>query len=146
VSLATALRHDDAAHPRVFLHGDLHPRNIFIDGDAITVIDFDHAAVGDPAWDAGYLLGQMQLTACERWRDIDRLKHIGARFLSEFTSGPDMPDAGAFARRATRYRALTLLESLHYRCCVLHAAGPDLSEILLGECERAVAEWRTSPA
>ena len=32
-------------------HGDLHALNVLVDGDQLTVIDWELAALGDPAFD-----------------------------------------------------------------------------------------------
>ncbi|MFE2373834.1 phosphotransferase family protein [Streptomyces sp. NPDC059398] len=51
-------------------HGDLHPRNVFLDPaqeqfryPAVTVIDLDHAGLREPAADLGYALCQVLVTA-----------------------------------------------------------------------------------
>ena len=51
------LAHDEAAWgplPMAFLHRDFHLRQLFDDGAHITVLDWDDAASGDPAFDVGY--------------------------------------------------------------------------------------------
>src|SRR5437867_5328845 len=40
------------------IHGDYHPRNIIVSQDATTVIDFDEARMGDPAFDVVYFTAQ----------------------------------------------------------------------------------------
>jgi aminoglycoside phosphotransferase (APT) family kinase protein len=44
--------HARAGEERVWVHGDLHPGNIVVNGDALTaLIDFGDVTVGDPAYD-----------------------------------------------------------------------------------------------
>jgi aminoglycoside phosphotransferase (APT) family kinase protein len=45
--------------PPVTLHGDCHPKNALIDGDAIALIDLDQAGVGPAAADIGSLLARL---------------------------------------------------------------------------------------
>ena len=40
--------------PEVLLHRDFHLRQLFDDGTHVTVLDWDDAACGDPAFDVGY--------------------------------------------------------------------------------------------
>lgn len=42
-----------------FLHGDLHPKNVLVDGERVNLIDFDSAAWGSPADDLGSLLARL---------------------------------------------------------------------------------------
>lgn len=40
--------------PPLWLHGDLHPLNLLLDGHAVSgVVDFGDLTAGDPAWDLG---------------------------------------------------------------------------------------------
>jgi aminoglycoside phosphotransferase (APT) family kinase protein len=48
-------------------HGDFHPENIFLRGNTITVIDFEQAMMGDPAFDLGYLIGEIDIQADRHW-------------------------------------------------------------------------------
>jgi aminoglycoside phosphotransferase (APT) family kinase protein len=45
--------------PTVALHGDCHPRNALVDGDAIALIDLDQAGVGPAAADLGSLIARL---------------------------------------------------------------------------------------
>ncbi|MGH9021676.1 MAG: phosphotransferase family protein, partial [Acidimicrobiia bacterium] len=44
--------------PLVPTHGDYQPKNIYVDGDRVTVIDWDRGALGLPGRDLGHFLGQ----------------------------------------------------------------------------------------
>src|SRR4029077_6967325 len=50
--------------PITLVHGDFHPDHIFVDGDVVTVIDFERFGVGDPARDLGSFIAHMRTTAC----------------------------------------------------------------------------------
>ena len=53
--LALRRTHEDA----VLLHGDLHLKNAFVDGERVSLIDFDQAAPGPAASDLGSLLAAL---------------------------------------------------------------------------------------
>ena len=124
------------------LHGDFHPENVLVDGDHVTVIDFDHGAVGDVMWDVGYFVGQLEVIALERLGGAERLRAAARAFVDEYFSGTLDASERTFRGRLEHSRVLTLLESLHYRCCILHVPGAGLAEQLLAECERALARRR----
>ena len=105
------------ARPRgdelVLLHGDLHLKNAFIDGDRVSMIDFDQAASGSPAADIGGLLA-----ALSNGGDED-----GRAFLEGYASVKPLPSPASLAwhtaaallteravRAITRLRAHTLAE------------------------------------
>src|SRR6266496_1922255 len=54
------------------IHGDYHPRNIIVAPDLTTVIDFEEARMGDPAFDVGtaeaVAVGCTHCGNCERGR------------------------------------------------------------------------------
>ena len=64
ISAALAMLGADAASwgetPVVPLHRDFHLRQLFDDGEHITVLDWDDAAMGDPAFDVGYLTAYLR--------------------------------------------------------------------------------------
>lgn len=43
-----------------FLHGDLHPKNVLVDGERVNLIDFDSASWGSPANDLGSMVARLQ--------------------------------------------------------------------------------------
>lgn len=62
------------------VHGDLHDRNVLLDGERVTLLDLDMAHAGDPAGDVGNLAGHLVLRALQAGRglaagrgDADRL-------------------------------------------------------------------------
>ncbi|MDH3626994.1 MAG: phosphotransferase [Acidobacteriota bacterium] len=60
--------------PNSLCHRDLHDKQILLDGDRGGLIDFDLAAAGHPALDAGNILAHLRLRAMKGaqipWRDI----------------------------------------------------------------------------
>ncbi len=102
IESALARLHAEAARwgetPIVTLHRDFHLRQLFDDGTHITVLDWDDAAMGDPAFDVGYF------TAYLRTHFGDEASASGiAAFLDGYGA-----DATLSARLATyeRFNAL----------------------------------------
>lgn len=48
-----------AASAPAFLHGDLHPKNVLVDGEDVSLIDFDSASWGAPANDLGSMIARL---------------------------------------------------------------------------------------
>jgi len=55
-------RRDDAAGSAVALHGDANLRNAILDGERVTLIDFEDASAGPAAADLGQLLARLRTT------------------------------------------------------------------------------------
>jgi len=49
------------------IHGDCHLENILVRSGEVTVIDWEHAAMSDPAVDLGTLLGQVEIQLDRYW-------------------------------------------------------------------------------
>lgn len=86
----TALADRLAAAPRrggdepVTLHGDCHPKNALVDGDAVALIDLDQAGVGPAAADLGSLLARLR-------QDGDT-GELAAAFLAGYRDVRALPD------------------------------------------------------
>ncbi|HEY3581435.1 MAG TPA: phosphotransferase [Pyrinomonadaceae bacterium] len=62
----------------VFLHGDLHPKNILLDRERLFLLDFDQAARGIAAVDLGSVIAGLHCDACIgslTWREASSLTH-----------------------------------------------------------------------
>jgi aminoglycoside phosphotransferase (APT) family kinase protein len=79
------IEHPPLPAPDVICHGDLHPFNLLIDGDQITVLDWSAALVGPRAHDVAFtslLLAEPPLAVPRRLRPAVRL--LGRRMASRF--------------------------------------------------------------
>jgi hypothetical protein len=50
------------------VHGDYHPENVLVRRDRVSVIDFEHCAMGDPGGDLGCFVAQLDIQAERGWR------------------------------------------------------------------------------
>lgn len=130
-SLHDGLNEVEAAAP-VFAHGDFHPKNIFIDGAAATVIDFDTACVRDRGTDLGYFAAQSLIMARFRRREwapaVPLIRGLVAGYQDAVGGVPWRPLAVHVAR--------TFLQSLHYELCTLGNGRTDILAMWLECCER----------
>jgi len=49
------------------IHGDCHLENILVRNGEVTVVDWEHAAMADPALDLGFLLAQVEIQSDRYW-------------------------------------------------------------------------------
>jgi tRNA A-37 threonylcarbamoyl transferase component Bud32 len=62
---------------RVFLHGDVHPKNIFLNEESIFLLDLDQAATGPALADLGSVIAGLYCDACtgtRTWHEASALK------------------------------------------------------------------------
>jgi hypothetical protein len=131
---------------RCLIHGDFHPENILIRGLRVSVIDFEHGTMGDPAMDLGYFLAEIDIQTERYWSrrgrenpvDVDRL---AADLLARYS-------VGASTRGHSMvpvYQARTYLKHL------VHTIRMDGSEVpasvsrWLSKAERCLAADCTVP-
>lgn len=127
--------------PPVLLHGDLHPGNLFVDDAHVTAIDFDHAAVGDPATELAYLSTQLELPALRAGdaAAIARDRSFGRVLRESYQDRMPLAREGLGARLAGT-RALVLLESLHYDVVILRVRRPAEEVVLIDAAEASAGE------
>ena len=62
----------------VFLHGDVHPKNIFLNKETLFLLDLDQAATGAATADLGSVIAGLYCDACtgsRTWHEASVLKH-----------------------------------------------------------------------
>jgi len=131
----TAARHPDlrpqfdeaialCRRPLGIVHGDFSPKNFLIDGGRMILIDFEVVHLGDPAFDAAFLLNHLLLKAhhgiraCRElallfWDSLDgcidesgAIRHLGCLHLAridgkspaEYLTGPERVSIREYAR------------------------------------------------
>ena len=124
--------------PSCLVHGDLKWDNCLIEGrDGVRVIDWEMAAIGDPAWDVAGIL-QDYLVFCravvsptEPAGLNERAREAGGVFLTSYLAIAQVPDRDGFTDRALRLTGVRLVQS-----ALEHAAvSPDqrLARVLLDD-------------
>ena len=106
-------------------HGDFHPKNVYVDGRRVAVIDFDTFAAREPAWDLGYGVGQLLCMSRFRHGSFDPGLEAARGFLVAYgVRAPEPP-----WRRVATFLARTLLQSLHYELCTLRNGRLELLDL-----------------
>ena len=83
------------------IHGDLHTRQIILDGGGVGLIDLDECRPGDIHFDLGMLLAHFERDALEPGGDPDLARALGERFLRGYLSaGGRVDDQRLEAQRA----------------------------------------------
>ncbi|HEV2914254.1 MAG TPA: phosphotransferase [Pyrinomonadaceae bacterium] len=77
----------------VCLHGDVHPKNIILRGDSLTLIDLDQAAAGSPAADLGSLLASLSYNRLSGLLSRTRALELGDAFLVGYAAVRELPTA-----------------------------------------------------
>ena len=104
------------------IHRDYYPANLLWDGRALWAVDFDQAAIGDPAVDAGTFLGQLEKVAIRDSVEPAAFERQAGAFLDAYSGlsgarlGLRLPfftaytflklTAAEIARRRPRWREL----------------------------------------
>jgi len=105
------------------IHGDYHPKNIYVSDHAITVIDLEESRVGNPAFDLGYFVAQFKMSfgfsrKIFDWVDIFIREYIEGLQLQSPSSTRDEDDysggAGLLKRQMKIYEAQTYLQRSYH--------------------------------
>jgi 5-methylthioribose kinase len=96
------------APDRTFVHADFSPKNILVHRRGLTVVDFETAHAGDPAFDVGFFLSHITLKAFRAGVDAARYLGLVEPFWDGYhaEAGPGHPDLSA---RSTRHAAACML-------------------------------------
>jgi hypothetical protein len=73
------------------VHGDYSPKNLLVNGDGITVIDFEVIHYGDPAFDIAFLLNHLLLKAVHL-SAVAELKRLAVAFWEALRASMPVPD------------------------------------------------------
>lgn len=124
--------------PSCLVHGDLKWDNCLVEGhDGVRVIDWEMAAVGDPAWDVAgvlqdHLVFRRAVASPTEPADLhERAREAAAVFLSAYLAVAEVPDRGGFTERAVRLTGARLVQTALEHA----AASPDqrLARVLLDD-------------
>jgi thiamine kinase-like enzyme len=68
----------------VFLHGDVHPKNILLNDDQLFLLDLDQAAIGPAEVDLGSVLAGLYCDACTGTRSWHEASSLKQNFLTGY--------------------------------------------------------------
>ncbi len=118
------------AHPpdRTFVHADFSPKNILVHARGLTIVDFETAHAGDPAFDIGFFLSHLSLKGFRSGRDESRTFALVAPFWDGYHSeaGPGHPD---LSERVTRHAAACMLARIDGTSPVDYLSDIDRSRV-----------------
>lgn len=135
--LEAILEREPAAAPMRIVHRDVHLRQLLDDGRRVWLLDWEHAATGDPALDLGNLYAYLQ---ARRPAAVARLA------ISEIAAGYEPWDSAKALSRVPIFEAFTFLR-LACKSARSAGAGADAEvDRLLGLAARRLSEveekWR----
>lgn len=101
-----------AARPKVFVHADFSPKNILVHSRGLTLVDFETAHAGDPAYDLGFVLSHLLLKAVRSGPGaagyLRLAEALWASYRERVQGGP-IGDDGDLVRRACAHAAACAL-------------------------------------
>jgi 5-methylthioribose kinase len=98
----------ERAPDRTFVHADFSPKNILVHRRGLTVVDFETAHAGDPAFDVGFFLSHLSLKAFRSPVEDPTILGLVGPFWDGYhaEAGPGHPD---LSERSTRHAAACML-------------------------------------
>jgi aminoglycoside phosphotransferase (APT) family kinase protein len=104
------------ALPPTFCHGDFTPAQVLIDQTGFGVVDFDAAAVAEPALDLGRFLAYLRFALAKTGSQVGPA--LAQAFLSAYAeaAGHRSRDVVAFNSRVALYERLSLLSLATHAC------------------------------
>lgn len=94
----------------VVSHGDLHPGNVFLAGEDTVAIDWDTAALREPAYDVGYALTQLVVSPLQAGAPLEHGVAAACRFWETYAREGGAASPSRVALQAAR----ALVQSLHF--------------------------------
>lgn len=122
-------------------HGDFQPKNVYVLGDRVTVIDFDRFALAHPARDLGHFIGQSMTMSCARTGSFEAIRPWNAAFIEEYAR---LAPPEALAAMPI-FVARTFMEVLKHKIFLDPAKNSHLLPAWLDECERWLSKAHDSP-
>jgi len=122
------------------IHGDYHPRNIIVAPDLTTVIDFEEARMGDPAFDVGYFTAQTKMTHGLSGSTVQAVEAFIQEYQeNQLSMDPDL------AQRAAVFEAQTYLQRIYHTYYLLDLRPDfDLISKWLNECQGCLRKVQSS--
>lgn len=80
--------HDESCKP-VLLHGDLHPKNVLLHKESLSLLDLDQAATGAAALDVGSVIAGLYCEACTGLLTDEECSSLISAFLTGYGLNKD---------------------------------------------------------
>ncbi|HEU4419489.1 MAG TPA: aminoglycoside phosphotransferase family protein, partial [Planctomycetota bacterium] len=116
------------------IHGDLHPANVLVDDDRLTLIDLDNISLGDRLLDVGRFLASLRTSSLRVYGNLDGLAEVGEAFLAHY-----LRQSGEDERRARLFEAAALLMSAGTGFRLQRDGWAETAFALVERCEAALA-------
>ena len=130
----------DTVRPTL-IHGDLGAAQFLWTGDRLVLLDLDTLSRGDPAYDIGHFLGQLE----RRCVLDDTLPPDAQSWTEHFQRAYPMTSLGVSARNVSFYRGVTLFRKMHTMCHRDPAEGPRRAARLAERARAALESVLPSP-
>lgn len=111
--------------PALPSHGDYHPQNVLLARRVTSGVDFDAFGLREPAFDAGYAVGQLLIMSYFRLGTFEP----GGRGALAFWQRYHEVGGHAPWDRVAVHVARCFIESLHYELCVLRNVRTELLQL-----------------
>ena len=109
-------------------HGDLHPANLFLTGDAVVAIDLDTVAAREPAYDVGYAVSHLVVTSLLAGAPPEHGVAAAARLWDAYRRGGGVATEHRVAVQAAR----ALVQSLHFELVTYRTGRVELAPQWVG--------------
>jgi 5-methylthioribose kinase len=101
----------ESAPERTFVHADFSPKNILVHAAGLTLVDFETAHAGDPAFDLGFFLSHLLLKAFRAAQrgSPDPYLHLIGRFWESYLARTRIDPGGERIQRTAHHAAACAL-------------------------------------
>jgi 5-methylthioribose kinase len=112
-----------APMPRPLVHGDFSPKNLLVHAGGLTLVDFEVAHAGDPAFDLGFFLSHLVLKAFRAGASAEPLLELTRVFWRSYDARADVDRDRV--RRAIQHTAACVLARIDGKSPVDYRAALD---------------------
>jgi aminoglycoside phosphotransferase len=84
VGLLKAVEQPESSDRGAIVHGDFGPGQVLVNEHGVSIIDFDHARMGDRYEDVACFTTRLTIASLERYGDADRAERLRANFLDAY--------------------------------------------------------------
>ncbi|MDH3285013.1 MAG: phosphotransferase, partial [Acidobacteriota bacterium] len=122
------------------IHGDLHPSNVLVCDDRVTLVDLDNMAWGDGLVDVGRFLSALRTSSLRVFGEPSGLRATGERFLSAY-----LALTGEDERRVRLYEAASLMVSAGSGFRLQRAGWERAADLVVEQAEDALSAALRGP-